>query len=216
MQSSEVPKIIRWRLFLQGFDFAIAHIPGSKNNFADWLSRDFVEPELPLMSFLTSMEPVVQLFGVDPALVAKPKSDVDKVIELVHNSRMGHFGVRRTWKLLNKHVPGHGISTSAIKDYIDECIWCQKLRQNMADSIPAPVRAIRSEHDRSLCGYDTLYVTPADDEGFQYLHVFKLFPSRLVGLYPSKDLTADSLALALFQFFVTYGTTDVLITDSGK
>ena len=86
----------------------------------------------------------------------------------------------------------------------------------MADSLPAPVRAIRTEHDRSYCGYDTLYVTPADEEGYQYIHVFKLFPSRLVGLYPSKDLTSDSLALAMFQFFVTYGLTDVLITDPGS
>jgi hypothetical protein len=33
-----------------------------------------------------------------------------------------------------------------------------------------------------------LYITPADAEGYQYIHVFKLLPSRLVGLYPSKDL----------------------------
>jgi hypothetical protein len=37
-----------------------------------------------------------------------------------------------------------------------------------------------------------------------------------VGLYPSKDLTAESLALALFQFFVTYGVVDVLVTDAGS
>jgi hypothetical protein len=44
----------------------------------------------------------------------------------------------------------------------------------------------------------------------------KLMPSRVVGLYPSKDLTAESLALALFQFFITYGVVDVLVTDRGS
>jgi hypothetical protein len=41
-------------------------------------------------------------------------------------------------------------------------------------------------------------------------------PSRIVGLYPSKDLNPESLALALFQFFVTYGVVDVLVTDPGS
>jgi hypothetical protein len=86
----------------------------------------------------------------------------------------------------------------------------------MRDSLPPPVRAIRSDHPRVFCGYDTLYITPADQEGYQYIHVFKLLPSRLVGLYPAKDLTSESLALAMFQFFTTYGVTEVLISDPGS
>ena len=78
------------------------------------------------------------------------------------------------------------------------------------------MRAIVAEHARVYCGYDTLYVTPADKNGNQYIHVFKLLPSRLVGLYVASDLTAESLALAMFQFFTTYGVTDVLITDPGS
>jgi hypothetical protein len=86
----------------------------------------------------------------------------------------------------------------------------------MSKSLVAPTRAIVAEHPRQLCGYDTLYITPADSEGFQYLHVFKMIPSRLVALYPSKTLSAESLASAAFQFFTTYGITDVLITDPGS
>ena len=86
----------------------------------------------------------------------------------------------------------------------------------MNQSIAAPIRAIIPDHPRHYCGYDTLYVTPPDQEGYQYLHVFKLIPSRLVGLYPSKDLSAESLASAMFLFFTTYGMVDVLITDPGQ
>jgi hypothetical protein len=85
----------------------------------------------------------------------------------------------------------------------------------MADSLKPPTRVLSSQH-RHTCGYDLLYVSPADGEGFKYLHVVKLLPSRIVGLYPSKDLTAESLALALFQFFITYGVVDVLVTDAGS
>jgi hypothetical protein len=59
-------------------------------------------------------------------------------------------------------------------------------------------------------------VSPPDQDGFKYIHVIKLMPSRVVGLYPSKDLSAESLALALFQFFITFGVVDVLVTDPGS
>lgn len=39
MEASLVAKIIRWRIYLQGFNFMLRHIAGKKNGFADWLSR---------------------------------------------------------------------------------------------------------------------------------------------------------------------------------
>ena len=39
IERSIVPKIIRWRLYLQQYDFLLQHIPGKQNVVADWLSR---------------------------------------------------------------------------------------------------------------------------------------------------------------------------------
>ena len=39
MEASAVPKIVRWRVYLQSFSFLIRHIPGKSNALADWLSR---------------------------------------------------------------------------------------------------------------------------------------------------------------------------------
>ena len=39
MEKSEVPKIIRWRIYLQSFVFLLRHIPGSLNLVADFFSR---------------------------------------------------------------------------------------------------------------------------------------------------------------------------------
>jgi len=209
MESSEVPKIVRMRIFLQEFNFLLVHVPGKDNIFADWLSRMHdstasasVESQA-LLQALGEVEETLQLDSISSKLLS------------VHNSRMGHHGAYRTWLMLNKYHPGHGIPMRMVSDFVRECAFCQKVRDTVSASLPPPTRAIVADHPRHLCGYDTLYVTPADDEGFQYLHVFKMIPSRLVALYPSKSLSAESLASAAFQFFVTYGVTDVLITDPG-
>ena len=39
IEASEVPKIIRWRIYLQSFVFKVRHIPGKENVLADTLSR---------------------------------------------------------------------------------------------------------------------------------------------------------------------------------
>ena len=46
MEASEVPKIVRWRIYLQSFNFKLKHIAGKKNIIADWLSRTFPEEEV--------------------------------------------------------------------------------------------------------------------------------------------------------------------------
>ena len=223
MEASEVPKIIRMRIYLQEFNFKLVHVAGKSNVFADWLSRMF-EPDTvndeakELLQLLDEEEEMVSSVQMLSEIqLETPGSDkLNTVLGSVHNARMGHHGAYRTWILLNKHYPGHGIPVRMVQDFIRECPFCQKVRETVNASLQAPTRAIVADHPRHFCGYDTLYITPADGEGFQYLHVFKLIPSRLVALYPSKTLSAESLASAAFQFFVTYGITDVLITDPGS
>lgn len=53
MESSEVPKIIRWRIFLQAFNFMIRHIRGKDNVIADWFSREFAEHQVSSLEHAT-------------------------------------------------------------------------------------------------------------------------------------------------------------------
>jgi hypothetical protein len=39
LERSEVPKLIRWKLFLQSFTFILRHSRGAENVVADWQSR---------------------------------------------------------------------------------------------------------------------------------------------------------------------------------
>ena len=224
MELSEVPKIIRMRIYLQSFNFTLKHVKGKDNCFADWLSRVEV-PDVPALIAMTHVNNVkgeeVDCFESN-GVVEDVVDDLDmprnpqQMLELVHNSRIGHVGARRTWLRLNKIFPGHKVPIHFVEDWVSECRWCQKLRLDMTDSLPAPIRKLEPEHSRHYCGFDTLYVTPASKDGYSYINVVKLLPSGLVGLYPVKTLSAEGVALSLFQFFITYGVVDVLITDPGS
>jgi hypothetical protein len=48
MEASTAPKIIRWRIYLQSFQFKIKHIAGKRNLVADWLSRLYEEEITPI------------------------------------------------------------------------------------------------------------------------------------------------------------------------
>ena len=39
IEKSDVPIVVRWRVFLQSFVMFVRHIAGTKNTVADWLSR---------------------------------------------------------------------------------------------------------------------------------------------------------------------------------
>jgi hypothetical protein len=102
----------------------------------------------------------LEVHGEDSLVVLEREKDrLDEALKAVHNARVGHGGIRRTWLLLNDTFPGHKISVEAVADFISTA--CQKYRLGMSDSLPAPLRGLSIEH-RHTCGYDTLYVTPED------------------------------------------------------
>jgi hypothetical protein len=92
---------------------------------AGWLSRMYNAGES-VISIETVDRP-----NPEELLIAQEK--IRNALEAVHNSRIGHHGVRRTWKLLNEHTPGHKIPIKLLEDFISFCIWCQKVRMGMAD-----------------------------------------------------------------------------------
>lgn len=111
MESSDVPKITRWRIFLQSFNFSIRHISGAKNWLADWLSREhqvailsgiFPEEEYDDAYFMGDdcneyeyfnflgnfMNPDDREIGDPPTSHVSPET----ALREVHNARVGHMG----------------------------------------------------------------------------------------------------------------------------
>jgi hypothetical protein len=64
-------------------------------------------------------------------------------------------------------------------------------------------------------GIDTLTLSE-DSHGNRYIHVFRNLFSKLVTMYPVPKHDAESLALSVFTYYVTFGLHDAIISDPGS
>jgi hypothetical protein len=209
MELSVVPKIIRWRIYLQSFLFLIRHIPGKMNSVADWLSR-WEDKDSSNQGQVLS-----EVTDTDPSAILPKYRDKYELLREVHGGRMGHFGTRKTWLLLNELFPGHQVSYAMVAEFVATCAICQKDRLGMVDFIEPVVRHLKPDHRRSVLGVDTLTVTPQDETGCKYVIVATNHFTKFVVLTPAKNHDALSVATALFSYFCCFGLVDVIMTDPG-
>lgn len=212
IEASQVAKIIRWRIYMQGFVFLIRHIPRKQNMLADYGSkyRNDINAES-ILSFIT----LIFNLNFDESLM-KENLTVESILKQVHGGRMGHHGRRKTWLLLNDYFPGHKIPYSVVDEFVGSCAICQKDRLGMTDNIQGIIRHLKPSHIRSAVGVDTLTVTPPDKDGNWLIIVVVVFYTKFAALYPAKAHDATTLATALFQFFCTYGLYDDIYSDPGS
>jgi len=233
IEASAVPKVIRWRIYLQSFSFMLRHIPGKQNVVADWLSRAHAtEEHSPLTSNNASVQSIRCAYNYLLHLEADSSSatynalpplnqftdSVLKIFHQCHCNRNLHGGTRATWQLMNQNFPGHNIPYRTVSELVASCPVCQKDRLGMApaDTIEPIVRTLKPPYQRALIGADTLTITPVDKHGRQYLINIVVLLSKLVYLYPATNNDAKSVATAIFLFCCHYGMFDSLITDPGS
>jgi hypothetical protein len=124
------PKVYRWKLAVQGFDFDIEHVPGKDNVVADVLSRlcprvgtDYTKADQ-VSRVLSDYRQVLNSDG-------KLGQEFCQVIQKYHNSEVGHSGVERTLGAMKKHnvIPWPHMRKH-VEYYIKHvCPCCQKMNQ---------------------------------------------------------------------------------------
>jgi len=202
IEKSVVPKVIRWRIYMQGFSFDFNHIQGRKNIVADWRSRLFfiITPLSASTLAATSSE---------TELVTQ-----DQMLHAVHGGRSAHMGARTTWMLLNKHYPGHNLSYAQVAEFVSMCPVCQKVRLSMKETLIPVVRHLKNDGPRRVVGIDYLSISE-DKFGNIGCYVARDHHTKLIFIYPTKAQSALLAATTLFLFCVTYGVFEYLMSDPG-
>jgi hypothetical protein len=192
------PKVRRWKITLQEYDFSLEHIPGKENIVADAFSR--------LLPITT--EVLCILKGL------KIPDDKYKLLATVHNTIVGHHGLERMlsklrdlkheWKEMRDHA----------RRFIDNCPCCQKMN-NIRVSIKTHPFKLATTRPMEVIHIDTLYMGIENQHGDKYLLVLIDSCSRWIELYPIPDLTATIAATKLVEYFGRYGRPSQILSDMG-
>jgi len=194
LSRAEAPKIVRWRLALQQYDFNVVHIPGSSNTIPDALSRCF---RLNLKE---------QGFEI-------PADHIRAMLK-VHNRLVGHVGIEATVSRLRESGHDWPHMIDEVKSFISACPNCQKVRLRQP-----PQQLVKHStmvyEPFSVVIIDTIGPLPCDKYDNKYIITIMDAFTRFTLLYPAEDATAMSAAAALLQFFGLFGFPYTLRSDQG-
>ncbi len=186
LYKARAPKVVRWRLGLQEFDFTVEHIPGADNCVADAMSRCFPAVDLPHA----------------------------EEIMVVHNPLVGHRGVDRTIELLVETGHSWDGMQADVEQFIQSCATCQKVRLGQG-SVVAALKTTAVREPFSVVAVDTMGPFPADAYGNCYVVVMIDCFTRFVELKATKDCTALEAATSLLDIFGRYGMPKAVRSDEG-
>ena len=233
INESVMPKVQRWKLAIQHFDFIIEHVPGKDNPIADGFSRFCplpTERDLHIVSGSSNLnESALDLKPNEKSIHFLSVIQAEELLELsyfrlpiekftiiakVHNSTIGHHGVERTLaKLQNARNTWKG-QRRDIRKFILQCPFCQKMNQ-MKTAIHTHPFTTASYSMMDRVAIDTIGPLPADVNDNKYIIVAIDCFSRYIELYPSKDTTALTAATALYEWASRYGIPSQIKTDNG-
>ena len=239
LEKSDVPKLVRWRLYLQEYPFILRHIPGRHNIVADYYSRmetsvhkDINNIEICSLDALYSRksedsnnEMEKEVCDIEQDLLNRNMNQVDEpdMVQMtqtemfteVHNARMGHVGVQATYNNIKARFPRADFPMKRVQDMVNECIWCQKFRLANRNKVQEVRRHLHVDHVRATVCMDTLTLT-RDKHGNKYLMVMINHGTKRVVLYPGKERGAEFNKEAMLYYIKNIGLHDTWWSDPGS
>jgi hypothetical protein len=210
LNSDTNPKVKRWKLEMQEYDFDIEYLPGEKNVVADAFSRLLpVNNDVERICIIENSEE--HIFLLDEFTI--PEVVYEK-IKKVHNSKVGHHGVERTLKKLHDQKESWKYMREHIRKFIKMCPCCQTMSQIKTQIHTHPFTTA-TYAPMVRINVDTINGLPPDVLNNRSLICIKDCFSRWIELYPTQNETASVAASALLQFIGRYGCPSQILSDNG-
>ena len=241
MNDSRNAKVVRWKMEMQEFDFAVEHIAGVKNVVADGLSRFIydhaaAETEVPARVACLRIASVTDNTGNRPVLLQpetwepvattlarihvpleKLELDDDRytLISRFHNALAGHGGVEKTVAMMK----AAGIDDVNLRNdctrFVRQCATCQKNRPSKTRGRVTPFVLSSVVAPMRNLSLDSAGPFPEDDEGYNTVTLAICDMTRYTTLHKAKDATGASAARSFMNHVGTYGMPDRIRSDGG-
>ena len=151
-------------------------------------------------------------------------TNIQEILQSVHNAEVGHGGVERTLDLIqqlrtkNQHLTeildNWHTKRADTKRFVKQCPVCQKIKSHqLRKYTPHYVLSTYGIFDN--LSIDTVYM-PENTRGQKYLIVIIDSFSRYTGVYPVADLTAQGAMEVLLKWISDFGIPSHLCCDNGS
>jgi transposase InsO family protein len=199
-------KVYNWKIFIQQFNFDIQYIKGKDNVVADSMSR---------LCAIIDRDKCTEKKYLNLIYDFRVPEDVKTKFTQVHNSVVGHKGVKKTVQRLREagvHITD--IIYTYIKKLVSECVTCQRQKFDRVIFNTRPFTT-GTYAPMECLNIDTIGPFPVDKYGFKYIiNIIDQF-SRYCNLIPTKEIDALSACNALIQHVGTFGRPYQILTDNG-
>lgn len=234
-----IPRIARWILFLQDFEYIVEHRSGSRMKHVDALSRHpvmtvFSHNVTPKIKKAQDSDEEIRIikqhlekaphedYHLRNGLVYKqvkgynlimiPKSMQGEIIRHAHEK--GHFAVKRTEEHLKQeyYIPN---LRSKIEKCIANCLKCILINKKTGkkEGFLHPL----TKNDCPFSTYHIDHLGPLKSTSKNYKHILAVIDSftKFVWLYPVKSTTSKEVILKLELQKSMFGNPGCIISDRG-
>ena len=236
------PRVKRWKLAIQEFDFDIEYLEGSANIAADCLSRMPHElthgvEDTPLLITMgpdagTNISEVNETRGhmkeaelpqQVPHTTSPTQHELTKeryqLMLRYHNARAGHVGTQRlmdrlTRHLFEQHEKPWPYMRGYVKQFIRLCPCCQKMASTKLAIQVTPFTLARYQ-PMECWNVDTIGPLPEDTHGNKFIIVLIDMFTRFVELRATVTTDAATAARFMYEQMGRYGTPKQILSDNG-
>lgn len=244
MQKQDIiPKIARWVMQLQDFDYEVEHRAGNKMQHVDALSRNLVMPiiskkdnlaikvkklqeeddEIQRLKIILQQQPDYENFMVRNEILFKyingcellvvPKAMQSEVIKSVHEN--GHFATKKVEEMVKQQFYMDKLKEK-IQKVINNCVPCilMERKHGKGEGFLHPI----DKGDQPLDTYHIDHIGPmvATAKMYKYLFVVIDAFTKFVWIYPTKTTNAKEVLDKLALQQQSLGNPRRIISDKGS